>query len=87
MEVRTVRRYLRAIGAGATGPRRSQGPGKLERFSATIEAKVGQGLSAVQSYQDLCGEAGLDASYETVKRRFRALRPKEPSIYTKPSSN
>ncbi len=85
VDVRTVRRYLRAIGAGATEPRRSKGPDKLERFSATIEAKVAQGLSAVQIHQDLCSEVGFEASYETVKRRVRALRPKEPVVYCRQS--
>lgn len=81
VDVRTVRKYLRRIEAGETEPQRAHGPGKLEPFAATIEAKVRAGLSAVQIYQDLCKQGGFDASYETVKRRVRSLRRPQPVVY------
>jgi len=81
VDVRTVRKYLRRIESGATAPERARGPGKLERFEATVAAKVEQGLSAVQIYQDLCAEPGFSASYETVKRAVRTLRRSEPVVY------
>jgi transposase len=81
VDVRTVRKYLRRIEGGETEPRRTAGPGKLERFEARIADKVRDGLSAVQIYQDLCGEEDFDASYETVKRHVRVLRRPEPTVY------
>lgn len=80
-DVRTVRKYIRRQDAGATEPRRLRVPSKLDPFAELVEAKVGQGLSAVQIYQDLTREAGFSASYETVKRRVRSLRPREPEVY------
>ncbi|HKI84147.1 MAG TPA: IS21 family transposase, partial [Candidatus Krumholzibacteria bacterium] len=54
----------------------------LDPLAETIEAKVGQGLSAVQIYQDLCREIeGFPDSYETVKRAVRALRHEDPVVY------
>ena len=78
---RTVRKYLRRIEAGALEPRRARVASKLDRFRVEIEAKVLQGLSAVQIYQDLCQEPGFAASYETVKRLVRLLRRTEPEVY------
>lgn len=81
VDVRTVRKYIARIERGAEGPRRTRVASKLDRFGAQIEAKVEQGLSAVQIYQDLCGQEGFGASYETVKRRVRGLRRTEPQVY------
>jgi len=78
---RTVRKYVRRIQRGASEPVRSRVAMKLDPFRDLIEAKVAQGLSAVQIYQDLCGIAGFDACYETVKRAVRALRRSEPEVY------
>jgi len=85
LDVRTVRKYIRRLEAGARGPER-RGPGrKLDRFDPAIRAKVEQGLSAVQIHQDLSQTAGFDASYETVKRRVRQLRPHTPEVYCRMS--
>ncbi|MHC4917343.1 MAG: IS21 family transposase [Planctomycetota bacterium] len=81
VDVRTVRKYVRRVGAGAQEPQRAMVASKLDPFHERIAAKVEQGLSAVQIYQDLCGEAGFAASYETVKRRVRGLRRTEPQVY------
>lgn len=81
VDVRTVRKYIRRIAAGTREPRRAAVPGKLDPFEAKIACKVEQGLSAVQIYQDLCREEGFSASYETVKRRVRKLRRREPVVY------
>ncbi len=81
VDVRTVRKYIRRIREGAREPRRASVSHKLDAFEATIAFKVEQDLSAVQIYQDLCAEAGFAASYETVKRRVRALRRTEPVVY------
>lgn len=78
---RTVRKYISRIMRGANEPLRSRVPSKLDPFLDTIESKAGQGLSAVQIYQDLCGTTGFDACYETVKRCVRTLRRAEPEVY------
>ncbi len=81
IDVRTVRKYVGRVEAGAREPRRSRVPSKLDAFGGVIEGKVGQGLSAVQIYQDLCELEGFDACYHTVQRRVRQLRPREPEVY------
>jgi transposase len=81
LDVRTVRRYVRRIEAGAKAPKRAPVPTKLDRFQELIEAKVAQGLSAVQIHQDLSGRPDFDASYESVKLRVRALRRTAPEVY------
>lgn len=81
IDVRTVRKYVRRIESGAKEPRRRRVPSKLDPFGELIEGKVRQGLTAVQIHQDLCREAGFDASYETVKRRVQKLRPRAPEVY------
>ncbi len=81
IDVRTVRKHVVRIRRGATGPARSPVPSKLDPFADEIEAKVLQGLSATQIYQDLCRREGFDVSYETVTRRVRILRPPETSVY------
>jgi transposase len=78
---RTVRKYISRIMRGANEPLRSRVPSKLDPFLDTIESKAGQGLSAVQIYQDLCSTTGFDACYETVKRCVRTLRRTEPEVY------
>jgi len=81
IDVRTVRKYIGRIDAGATEPKRAKVPSKLDPFEPLIEAKVEQGLSAVQIHQDLEREPDFDASYESVKLRVRALRRTEPEVY------
>lgn len=85
LDVRTVRKYIRRIAAGASEPTRTPPRRKLDDFDATIRDKVRQGLSAVQIYQDLAARGDFRASYETVKRRVRALRPQTPEVYCRMS--
>ena len=82
LDVRTVRKYVRRIEAGAKQPERAAVPSKLDPFGETIEAKVEQGLSAVQIHDDLRREhPDFDASYESVKLKVRLLRRTEPKVY------
>jgi transposase len=81
IDVRTVRKYLRRLEAGAVGPERSAVPSKIDPFGEQIETLVLQGLSATQIYQALARVSGFAASYETVKRRVRQLRRTEPEVY------
>jgi transposase len=78
---RTVRKYIRCIDRGAGEPRRAAVSKKLDAFLDLIEQKVGQGLSGVQIYQDLCSMPGFDTCYETVKRTVRVLKRVEPEVY------
>jgi transposase len=85
LDRRTVRKYISRIARGANEPRRSRVASKLDPFLDAVASKVAQGLSAVQIYQDLCGTAGFDACYETVKRAVRTLRRTEPEVYCRMS--
>ena len=79
IDVRTVRKHVRSIGAGATEPRKEDTkPRKLDRFRAVIEAKIADGLSAMQIFQDLRAERDFDSSYQTVRRLVSEIRPHEP---------
>jgi transposase len=78
---RTVREYIRRIARGEESPRRAVVPRKLDAHAGLIQAKAEQGLSAVQIYQDLRADAGFDASYESVKRRVRSIRPRTAEVY------
>jgi transposase len=81
LDPRTVRKHIRRIETGAREPRRAPVPRKLDRFDGLIRKKAAQGLSAVQIYQDLCQEPGFEASYESVKRWMRPLRPPKTQSY------
>ena len=81
IDVRTVRKYLKRMNNGANEPGRARVPSKLDPFAEIIEAKVAQGLSAVQIHQDLKKEPGFDASYVTLRRRVADLRQVEPEVY------
>ena len=85
IDVRTVRACIRRIARGAREPRRATVPKKLDQHLPTIEAKVSQGLSATQIFQDLSTDPLFDACYETVKRAVRKLRIDEPEVYCRMS--
>ena len=86
VDVRTVRACKRRIERGASEPCRATVPKKLDRYLDVVEAKVAQGLSATQIYQDLAREhEGFAACYETVKRAVRKLRAVEPEVYCRMS--
>lgn len=85
VHVQTVRACIRRIARGASEPRRASVSKKLDQFLPVIEAKVSQGLSATQIYQDLCADPLFAACYETVKRAVRKLRVDEPEVYCRMS--
>src|SRR6185295_18608003 len=58
-----------------------RGPSKLDRFQPLIIAKVEQGLSATQIFQDLSGNPDFQASYPTVQRLVRSIRPSSPEVF------
>lgn len=53
-------------------------PSHCEPWREKIVEWLEQGLSAQRMYQDLCGEAGFNGSYESVKRFLRTLRKSDP---------
>jgi transposase len=73
IDVRTVRKYVRRLKSGAREPERARVRSKLDPFAELIEAKVAQGLSAVQIHQDPKHEPGFEASYDPGCRRRRPL--------------
>jgi hypothetical protein len=90
IDPRTVRRYVRRIAEGVTGPGRIVLPSKLDPFAAAIRAKAEQGLSAVQIYQDLCvrilkvvggapGGSGSQSAREREERPSRSVIPPDPA--------
>lgn len=81
LDPRTVRKHRRRLDDGGTTPQRASVPSKLDRWKQQIETGVEQGLSATQLYQDLCREAGFDASYVIVRRLVAELRRVEPEVY------
>lgn len=85
VHVQTVRACIRRIARGASEPRRATVSKKLDQHLPAIEAKVSQGLSATQIFQDLSADPLFDACYETVKRAVRKLRIDEPQVYCRMS--
>lgn len=64
------------ISTAGTG--KSGRPSQCETWKTKIEGWLEQGLTAQRIYQDLHGETGFGASYESVKRYVRGLRQAEP---------
>jgi transposase len=83
IDPRTVRKYIRRIERGDREPRRAAVPRKLDSFRDRVRALTEQGLSAVQIWQELGREPSFSASYETVKRLVRQLRPVEIKVYSR----
>lgn len=83
VDPRTVRKYIRRIEQGEAQPRRAPVSRKLDRYRDRIQAMTEKGLSAVQIWQDLGREPRFTASYETVKRLVRRLRPVEVKVYSR----
>lgn len=81
VDVRTVRAWLAKIEAGESEPAMIRRPGKLDAHREMIDELVERGCSAVQIHRELCDREGFDASYETVKRLVRKLRPKTAACY------
>jgi transposase len=74
-----------AASHGGCGP-----PSKCEPFREVILTKLDAGLTAQRIWQDLVGEHGFEASYQSVKRFCRRLCKKTPlpfrRIETEPGS-
>jgi len=65
-------------GAGAPETAERRARSECATHGAVIEGKVSKGLSAQRIYQDLVGEHGFEASYQSVKRYVAKLKASEP---------
>ena len=83
IDVRTVRKYDRRIEDGECRPRRAPVVKVLDPFQERIETMAQRGLSAVQIWQDLRPDPTFIASYESVKRLVRQLRPGDVKVYSR----
>lgn len=81
IDVKTVRRHLQKIEAGATKPTRTPPGSKLDRYHDRLEELVAQGRSAWRIYTELREDPAFDASYELVKKRIARMRVKEPRVF------
>ena len=81
VDVKTVRRQLRRIEAGATAPHRSTAPSKLAPFAERIAELVALGRTALSIHAELSGDPLFDASYDLVKRHAARIRRTEPKVY------
>lgn len=81
VDVRTVRKHLARIEEGEREPSRRSVASKLDRFRPMIESRVEQGFSATQIFQELSALADFEASYQTVRRLVRKLRPVSAEVY------
>ena len=81
VDVKTVRRNLRKMAAGATKPERTSPGSKLDPYQSRIEELLAQGRTAWSIYQELSAEAAFSASYELVKKCAALLRIREVKIF------
>ena len=81
VDIKTVRRNLAKIEAGATAPARISPGSKLEPYHERIKALAEQGRTAWTIYVELTADSEFDASYELVKKHVAVLRYREPQVF------
>ncbi len=81
IDIKTVRRHLRKIEAGATAPARTSPGSKLDAYMNRITELAAGGQTAWNVYLVLREEAAFTASYELVKKHVARLRRHEPRVY------
>ena len=81
VDVKTVRRQLRKIAAGATQPQRSSAGSKLDPYRERLHRLIEDGRTAWSIYQELCTDPAFGASYELVKKYAARQRQRAPKIY------
>jgi transposase len=81
VDIKTVRRQLRRIEAGATAPQRMTPPSKLAPFAERIAELVALGRTALSIHAELSSDPAFDASYDLVKRHAARLRTTVPRVY------
>ncbi len=81
VDVKTVRRQLSKIAAGATKPERTSPGSKLDPYRERIAELTERGRTAWSIYVELGADPEFVASYELVKKWVAKLRMREPQIF------
>lgn len=81
VDIKTVRRQLGKLSAGATRPTRKAQASKLDPYDERIRELAERGRTAWSIYQELCADPAFSACYDLVKKRVRRLRPKQAKVY------
>jgi transposase len=80
VNIKTIRRIVGKIEAGAKQPRYKKRASKLACFEDRIAELVAAGRTAWSVHGELVGES-FSGSYDLVKRRVRELRARDPKVY------
>lgn len=81
VDVKTVRRIIRKIEAGAVAPARSSPGSKLDPYDERIVELTATGRTAWNVYLALRADPAFTASYELVKKRVAKSRRRDPRVY------
>ncbi len=81
VDVKTVRRMIRKIEAGALAPARSSPGSKLDPYAERIIELAASGRTAWNVHLALHEDPAFTASYELVKKRVARLRRRDPRVY------
>jgi len=81
VDVKTVRRIICKIEAGAVAPARSSPGSKLDPFAERIVELAASGRTAWNVHLALREDPAFTASYELVKKRVARLRRRDPRVY------
>ncbi len=81
LDIKTVRRHIRKIEAGAVAPARTSPGSKLDAYAERIVELAATGRTAWNVYLALREDAAFTASYELIKKRVAQLRHRDPRVY------
>lgn len=81
VDVKTVRRQIRKMAAGATQPQRRSPGSKLDSYRERLQHLIENGRTAWSIYQELCAEPAFRGSYELVKKYVARRRERQPKVY------
>jgi len=81
VDVKTVRRIIRKMEAGALAPARSSPGSKLDPYAERIIELAASGRTAWNVHLALHEDPAFTASYELVKKRVARLRRRDPRVY------
>jgi transposase len=81
LDIKTVRRQIRRIEAGAVAPARTSPGSKLDPYAERIAELAASGWTAWSIHVALREDPNYTASYELVKKRVASLRRRDPRVY------
>jgi transposase len=81
LDIKTVRRQIRRIEAGAVAPARTSPGSKLDAYAERIAELAASGWTAWSIHVALREDPNYTASYELVKKRVASLRRRDPRVY------